>query len=137
MSSWLRAFHLPIPRVVFLVFVLSTCTRSSGDIGNLPSAECETEACRLAALDAGDQQPPGESLVHTYQIALDALGDNCNGTDEQLGGYAMSAQELLSEGGVEDSILHILSDINDGVARGLREDCRETFFQYALGRVAL
>jgi len=75
--------------------------------------------------------------VRTYQIALDALGDNCNGTDEQLGGYATSAQELLSEGGVEDSILNILSDINDGTPRGLRDDCRETFFQYALVRVAL
>ena len=81
------------------------------------------------------EQSPAESVVREYQLALDALSDNCPETGAKLGDRAVDAQGQLSEGGVDESLLNILIDVNYNMPGGRLDSCQKAFLAYVLIRL--
>jgi hypothetical protein len=120
--------------IVALLMSIPACTSDPdayrSDAGG-DSRRCPDEAGRLAALDTGEQLP-AESVVRQYQLALDALSNNCPETSEELGDRAVDAQSQLSEGGVDESLLDIRNDVNSRMPRGRLDSCQEPFLVHVL-----
>jgi hypothetical protein len=137
----LRSTSLFALRLIMSVAALvatAGCTEQTDGTRPEPGAGCENEACRLAVLDANGEAPT-ETMVRKYQLALDALDDDCPETEEQLGRYAADVQAHLAESGLEDSLFNILSDLNLELGGGIEgpqelDSCEDAFMGYAIVR---
>ena len=119
---------------LFLV-VLADCSGTRADDGKPASPACRTEACRLATKDSRNLARPSDAVVSGYQIALDALGDNCDESEEELGDLAIAVQEELSTKGIEESVFNILTDVNSRMPGGHFDDCGRAFAVYVIHRL--
>lgn len=118
------------------IALLTGCSGGADGSGSPVGTACRTEACRLAVGDAKDHEPASDALVHKYQIALDALGDNCNESEDELGDLAIAVQEELTSEGIEESLFNILSDVNSEMPGGYRwDDCSRPFAIYIFSRL--
>jgi hypothetical protein len=90
-----------------------------------------TWACKLATIEEGTYVAQDDPLVDDYQAALDGLGGDCTDSEERLGDMAVRSQQLLLNGGVNESLLSILQSVDRSIPAGADlGSCADIFAAY-------
>lgn len=103
----------------------------------LEGRDCVTLACKLATIEEGTYVAEDDPLVDDYQAALDGLAADCGDSEERLGDMAVASQELLLNGGVSESLLSILRNVDLSIPSGSSprfESCSDVFGAYVVLR---
>jgi hypothetical protein len=105
----------------------------SGADGGLDPREQTTEY-KLAVVD-GAAVTPDDPAVEDYAVALENLESACRNPREQLGDMAVTAQELLANGGVSEGLLSILRNVSLSIPEEAPEtNCEDIFASYVVLR---
>ncbi len=110
-------------------------TKASSGGGN-GSTECFTAACKPATLDTGKFVARHDPVVAEYQHALNAFGPYCTDIDSRLGDFAVTSQELLGNGGKDESLLDILQHVRSAIPPHTPKmvSCSDLFATYVILR---
>lgn len=116
--------------------------RKGGDQGaratdsepDTPNQTQETVEYQLAVID-GAAFDPSDPAVAQYAKALRKLEPKCDETRTTLGDMAVKAQELLGNGGVQESLLSILQSVERSIPKvAPRMPCSDIFASYVVLR---
>lgn len=96
----------------------------------------ETPEYMLASIDAGHPLESDDGTVDDYARALDSLEGKCSNARTRLGDMAVKGQELLSDKGVEESLLSILRNVRLSIPDSLPAgtECADIYAAYVLLR---
>jgi hypothetical protein len=121
---------------VVLATLLAACDAGGGSTTREDVAPPrDTLESKMASLDAGTYVPPDDPVVAEYVQALDALEDVCTNTRDDLADMVVRAQELLLNGGQEESLLGILRHVRQSLpANWPRSECTDEFSLYVADR---
>lgn len=98
------------------------------DASKSPS-QTEVIAEKLATIEA--EGPPDEALIGQFDAALSRMEPHCNEPPIEISDDTVTAQQLLAEAGISESLLSILTHVQKSIPGALgKTKCFEVFAAY-------
>jgi hypothetical protein len=125
-------FAVALVGLLVLVVVINALTgagsSAAGSRGNSP----QTPAEKLAVIQSGRPSSNGDSLVQSFQSALDDLTPKCRNSEGQLAGDVVAMHDDLKSHNVSESYLSILQHVDGSVPVTVHNfNCSQAFALYA------
>lgn len=94
-------------------------------------------AYKLAVVEKGPSLAKSDPLVKSLQKQLDALGLKCMDRPVSLAESSAAVQKLLRARGIRESLLSIITHVNQAIPKGLgKQRCADDFGAYMTKRMA-
>ena len=116
------------------VAIVVACGGSNDGGGDQP----ETTEYKLAVINADGYVAPDDPIVAQFRQVLADLDGKCPDTAEQIGDYAVSANKMLNDKGVSETLLETMQYVRTSVAglEVVNESCAGAFALWVTGRTA-